>query len=171
MSRPLAIPLAALVALAGALDATSARADDATCKPVSEAMAKLASTPYHETAVVNGKPFEKIYTTTALYIGSGGRWMKTPATPQTLNDASRESGLSFSNCKSLRTEAVDGQAATVYAAHSQTTTPAFGSDAQIWIGANGLPLRSESDVPTGPGKGHTSTRMAYDNVHAPAGVN
>lgn len=170
MSHHRAIPLFFLVALTGGLNAAPARADDASCKPVSDAMMKEAHTPYHETAVAGGKSFEKIYTTTMLYIGHSGQWMKMPETPQDLIDATKESGITLSHCKSLRTEMVDGQAATVYAAH--LTTPGTSSDAQIWIGnASGLTLKTESDTQTGPGKGHTSTHMRYGNVQAPtAGV-
>ena len=170
MSPRRAIPLFAIVALGGTLDALPAHADDASCKPVSDAMLKLARTPYHEMATTGGRSFEKIYTTSALYIGSGGHWMKMPATPKDLLDVTRESGLAYSGCKPLRAETVDGQAATVYAVHYQTTTPAASSDAQIWVGANGLPLKAESDGLTGPGKGHTSTHMTYGNVQPPAGV-
>ena len=171
MSHLRAIPLFALVSLTGTLNIAPARADDASCKPVSDAMAKQARTPYHETAVSGGKPFEKIYTTTTLYIGNGGHWVSTPASPQTLIDATRESGLTFSDCKSLRTETVNGQAATVYAAHYRTTAPAGSSDAQIWIdNASGLPVQTEADGQAEGRKVHTSTHLSYSNVQAPAGA-
>ncbi len=155
--------------MAGAAIAPQARADDASCKSVSEAMTKMAGTPYHETAITGGKSFEKIYTTTALYLGSDGHWLKTPATPQTLLHATRESGLVFSDCKALRADSVDGQAATVYAAHYRTTAPASNSDAQIWIAdASGLPVQTEADGQAEGRKVHTSTHISYSNVQIPA---
>jgi len=156
--------------LTGAAVTRPAHADDASCKPVLDAFAKQARTPYHEIAVANGKSFEKIYTTTMLYIGHSGQWLKMPETPQDLIDATRESGVTLSHCKSMRTEMADGQVATVYAAHF--TTPGTSSDSQIWIGnASGLTLKTESDAQAGPGKGHTSTHITYGNVQAPtAGV-
>jgi hypothetical protein len=157
--------------LAGAVIAPQARADDASCKPVLGALMKQARTPYHEMATADGRSFEKIYTTTTLYIGNGGHWMKVPATPEGLIDAMRENGQTFSSCKSLRTEMVDGQAATVYAAHSQTTTPPASNDAQIWIAdASGLPVKTEADEQGGGRKGHVSTQLIYGNVQAPAGA-
>jgi hypothetical protein len=155
--------------VASAVIAPRAHADDASCKPVSDAMMKQARTPYHETATAGGKSFEKIYTTTTLYIGNGGHWMKLPATPQSVIDAMRESGQIFSNCQPLRTEMVDGQATTVYAAHSRTTTPAASNDAQIWIAdASGLSVKTEADEQEGGRKMHVSTRLDYSGVQAPA---
>lgn len=155
--------------LVGPVIALQARAEDASCKPVSDALMKQARTPYHEMATVDGRPFEKIYTTTTLYINNGGHWVKLPATPQDVIDAMRETGQTFSNCRSLRTEIVDGQAATVYAAHSQTTAPAASNDAQIWIAnASGLPVKTEADEQEGGRRVHASTHLDYSNVQAPA---
>jgi len=160
--------LIAFAALASEFASLPAHADDASCKPVSDAIAKQARTPYHETGTVNGKPFEKIYTTTTLYIGNNGRWLKTPATPKDVLDAQRETGSSLSDCKVMRTETIDGQRATVYAAHTQTTMPAGSGDAQIWIGASGLTLKTVSDAQVEGHKAHTDVRLTYDNVQAPA---
>ncbi len=154
-------------AAVGTLVVTNARADDASCKPVLDAMTKQAGTPYHEFATANGKSFEKVYTTTKLYIGNGGHWLKTPLTPQELIERTRESGLAFSRCAALRTETVDGEATTVYAAHFQTTEPVGSNDAQIWIGSSGLPVKTEADAQVGGHKMHTSTRLSYSNVQAP----
>jgi hypothetical protein len=160
----------AVTALAGGLASLPAHAGDASCKPVTDAEAKMARTPYHEVATVDGKPFEKIYTTTALYIGNNGKWLETPATPQDVLDAQRESGSSFSNCKVIRAETLDGRRAIVYTAHTQTTMPAGSGDAQIWIGANGLTLKTVSDAQVEGHMAHMEAHLAYDNVHAPAGV-
>ena len=162
--------LITVAALAGGLAALPAHADDASCKPVADAMAKMAGTPYHEVGTTNGKPFEKIYTTTMLYIGSNGHWMKTPATPKDVLDAQRETGSMYSHCKMLRTETIDGQRATIYAAHTQTTMPVGSGDAQIWIGANGLVLKTISDQQVAGYKAHAEVHLTYDNVRAPAGA-
>ena len=156
---------------AAAVVAPPASADDASCKPVSDAMMKQARTPYHETATAGGKPFEKIYTTTTLYIGSGGHWMNVPATPQTLVDAMHDTGQPFTDCRLLRTEVLEGQATTVYAAHSRTANPAADSDAQIWIAdASGLPVKTEADVQENGRKTHASTHLDYTDVRPPAGA-
>ncbi len=163
--------LLVLATLASTLSALPARADDASCKPVTDAVAKLARTPYHEVSTVDGKPLEKIYTTTTLSIRAGnGKWMTVPMTPQETLDAMRESGVSFSDCKVLRTETVDGQRATVYAATQSMAAGSYKSEGeQIWIGANGLTLKTVSDAQAGSKKVHAETHVTYDNVHAPAG--
>lgn len=148
-----------------------ARADDASCKPVTDTQIKMANTPYHEVATVDGKPFEKIYTTTTLSLRvNNGRWMTVPMTPQDVLDAIRESGDSYSNCKVLRTETVDGQRAIVYAAHLSLGTSLPGEDNQIWIGANGLTLKTVSDTQKSGRKAHAEAHMTFDNVRAPAGT-
>lgn len=157
---------------ASAMTTAPARADDASCKPVMDAMTKATKTAYHETTTAGGKPFEKIYTTTALYVGRNGHWVKMPASPQYLMDAMRKSGVTFTECKSLRTETIDGQAATVYAAHERLTSTGEDDHGQYWIGnISGLPLKSESDSQHGGHMSHVSTHFTYDNVQPPAGVN
>lgn len=162
--------LIALAAFAGSLASLSAHADDASCKPVTDAAAKMARTPYHEVATVDGKPFEKIYTTTTLSMRVAGKWVTIPMTPQEVLDALRETG-SYSNCRVLRTEFVNGQRATVYAAHRSSPGTSYPSeDDQIWIGANGLTLKTVSDSLAGGHKAHAESHVTYDNVQAPTGV-
>lgn len=158
----------ALAFLAGGITNSPAHADDASCKPVADAVAKLARTPYHETSMVDGKPFEKIYTTTTLSMRiNNGKWMTVPMTPQEVLDSTHETG-SYSNCKVLRTEIVDGQRATVYAAHRISPGTSFPSqDAQIWIAANGLTLKTVSDSQAKGRKVHAESHVTYDNVRAP----
>lgn len=160
----------AIAALGGSLATLPAHADDASCKPVTDAEAKLARTPYREVATVDGKPFEKIYTTTTLSMRiNNGKWTTVPMTPQEVLDAMREAGGSYSNCRVLRTEIVDGQRATVYAAHRLSPGTSFPSqDDQIWIAANGLTLKNVSDTQNGGHKVHAESRVTYDNVQAPA---
>ena len=166
------ILLIALAAPAGGFAALPAYADDASCKPVTDAEAKLARTPYHEVSTVDGNPLEKIYTTTTLSIRAGnGSWTTMPMTPQETLDALRQSGITFSDCKLLRTETVDGQRATVYAATQSAANGSYKTEGeQIWIGANGLTLKAVSDALAGGKKMHAETHMTFDNVHAPAGA-
>lgn len=160
----------ALAAFAGSLATLSAHADDASCKPITDAAAKMARTPYHEVGTVDGKPFEKIYTTTTMSMRIAGKWMTVPMTPQEILDAMRETG-SYSNCRVLRTEVVDGQRATVYAAHrSSPGTSHPSEDEQIWITANGLTLKTVSDSQGAGRKAHAESHMTYDNVQAPTGA-
>jgi hypothetical protein len=142
-------------------------ADEASCKPVTDAVEKLARTPYHEVATVDGKPFEKIYTTTTLSTRVAGKWMTVPITPQEVLETRRETG-SYSNCRLLRTEIVDGQRATVYAAHRSSADTSYPTqDDQIWIASNGLTLKTVSDAEAGGHKVHAEAHMSYENVQAP----
>ena len=165
--------LLALSLLAGAFAPTPARADDASCKPVMDAMMKQIRTAYRETITLKGKPArELIHTTTAFYYhGKDGHWMKVSMTSQERIDAMHETGATFSNCKQLREEMVDGQPAIVYAAHEETILPAQSIDMEIWIAtASGLALKTEADQEKGGHKVHCSTLFSYDNVQPPAGV-
>ncbi|HEX4497373.1 MAG TPA: hypothetical protein VIE43_16990 [Thermoanaerobaculia bacterium] len=148
-------------------------ADDASCKPVVDALMAQAKASYHSTITANGKDGgEEIYTTTAIYRGHGGHWTKIPATPQDRVEANKTVGASASHCRQVRVETVDGQLATVYTAHLQTQAPASTAEMQMWIGkASGLPLKVESDVEMSGRKTHVSKHYAYGNVQAPAGVN
>lgn len=157
--------------LAGAIAVAPAHADDASCKPVTDATVKAAHIAYHEKVVAGGRSYEKIYTTTALYVGSNGHWARMPASPQTLLDAMRESGAVFTACRVMRSDTFDGKPATVYAAHEHLASSGENDDSQFWIGSSsGLPLKSESDSQVGGRKLHVSTQFSYDNVQAPAGA-
>jgi hypothetical protein len=163
-------PLIELILITAAAP-THARADDASCKVVMDAMMKQIRTAYRETITLDGKPArELIHTTTAFYYqGKDGHWMKVPMTAQDRIDAMHETGATVSNCKQLREERVDGQPAIVYAAHEQTTLPAQSIDTQIWIAtASGLPLKIETDQEAGGHKVHGSSLCTYDNVQPPA---
>lgn len=169
--RSVSLSMLAAGMLAANLLAPTARADDAACKPVVDAMTRTAGTPYHEFINAGGVTFEKIYTTTALYVGRNGRWMKTAASPKALLDATRESGATFTQCKSLRTETVDGQRATVYAVHERLTATAEDDQSQIWIAnATGLPLKLESESRHAGKPTHVSTHFTYANVQPPVGA-
>ncbi len=158
--------------LTGVLVAPSAHADDASCKPVAAALLAQAGAAYRASITFNNTSgVEEIYTKTAIYRGHGGHWTTIPATPQQREAANREVGASLSVCQSLREETVDGQAATVYAAHSQTATPASSGDMQLWIAAStGIPLKVDYDVRMSGKVSHVSKHYTYDNVQPPAGA-
>ena len=169
--RCVLMPMLAASMLAANFLALTTRADDASCKPVEDAMTSTASTPYHEFITTGRELFEKFYTTTTLYLGRNGRWVKTAASPRVLLDATRESGATFTQCKSLRTETVDGQRVTVYAVHERLTSAGEDDQSQIWIAnATGLPLKLESDSQHGGKPTHVSTHFTYANVQAPVGA-
>jgi hypothetical protein len=55
----------------------------AWCKPVSDAMLKVVTTPHHSMSTETGRPArgEAITTADAMYVTYKGAWMKSPWTP------------------------------------------------------------------------------------------
>ena len=164
--------LALLSALLLLASSVCAHADNASCKPITDADIKLVNTSYHEVSTLEGNALEKIYTTTTLSMRvNNGKWMTMPMTPRKVLGAMRESGGSYSGCKVLRTEIVDGQPATVYAAHRTSPgTSVPNQDDQIWITDNGLTLKTVSDVQMRGHTMHAEAHITYDRAHATAGA-
>lgn len=170
--RRSALASLALTLLVGGVSPAAVRADDPSCKPVIEALVMQAKVSYRGTITARGRAAgEEIYTATAIYRGKDGRWTKIPATPQQRLDANREVGASLSGCKALREETVDGQAATVYAAHSETVSPPSNSEMLLWIGKSSrLPLKVDSETRMFGSRLHISKLYRYGEVKPPAGV-
>lgn len=125
-----------------ALISTGARADD--CKPIADAMAKIATVPNHAMVISRelGK-FETVHTQNAYYETFQGKWKQIP-----YNDAEQASRLAdaFQNknadCTLRGTETIGGQATQHYAA---TQHLKGGTDASndLWISnATGLILKN-----------------------------
>ncbi len=176
MNRMLNLFFAALL---GSMLATPALALDPHCQPVVDAGAKMLTTPTHITstttaAYTGGKPrnSESIYAGNAIYINVGGKWTRSKMTPQEMLKMQQENSESKKGtCRYVRDESVNGEAAALYAEHSDTEVGT--SDGQTWISkSRGLPLRTEMDMDVGGsmGKSHTSMHYDYSNVHPPAGV-
>lgn len=163
--RLLAFVSAALFAAAPAIAQISP-----VCKPVTDAMLKVATTPHHAvTTESDGKTvIEMITADGANYVKIRGVWKKSPWTPQDSVAQEQENIKSAKvyTCSRLPDDSVDGVPAFVYKAHSET--PDVGSsDAQIWLSkATGMPLRAEADSNTGTNL-HTSTKYDYANIKAP----
>lgn len=147
------------------------------CKPVAEAFEKYLNTPSHLYSTRSSpmkagtENTEAIYTETDMYVMTRGKWMRSPITMQEMRKDRTEQNGSIVNCRMLRSEPVDGEAATVYS----TTQSREGtkSDSIVWISnSRGLPLRQEMDIDVGgrAGKFHTVVRFDYRNVTPPAGV-
>ena len=169
---PSVLVLAAAL-LVSSIGVAPAAADDASCKPILDALLAQARTAYRASITFNGTAGgEEVYTTKAIYRGRDGHWTKIAATPEDRIAANHEVGAAMTNCHLVRADTLDGQAATVYSGHSQTVTPASTTEMQLWIGkSNGLPLQVDSDVSMFGKKSHTSKHYSYGNVQAPAGVN
>jgi len=145
------------------------------CDAVKAAAIKVLQVPSHlymtETAGSNGsktRNAETIYLNDVTYVMVNNRWRKSHISPKELAEMKKESDQK-GVCSALRDEAVSGEPATLYKAHSQT--PNDTVDTQIWISKlRGLPLKQINDIDVGGvrGKSHTEIRYEYTNVAAPA---
>jgi hypothetical protein len=149
-----------------------------SCQPVRAAFTALAKTDRYQavgTTMANGKqyPTNEIYLNGTLDKGMASQWAKASVTPAERLAADEQVGATLADCRVLRTEAVAGQAATVYAAHEHTTDPPTKNDMQVWISnSSGLPLRVDGDASFNNGAPlHSSRTYTYGaGVKAPAGV-
>jgi len=154
-----------------------ARAADNGCLPVFDAMSKVLATPTHiyntETAASpNSKPttHEGIYFGGTIYVRVGGKWRRSPmdAAAMAKQEAENRRTGKYS-CRYLRDEVVNGEAAAVYASHSENE--GTKADATTWISkSRGLPLRTEEDFGDQTSANHISIRYDYSGVHPPPGV-
>jgi hypothetical protein len=144
------------------------------CQPVFDALTKVATTPSHSyttsIAVNGGKTeAETIFANGQKYIQVHGKWMHLPVTSQDVLEQEKEKEEhGKSNCQLLRSESVNGEAATLYSMHREYDE--VTEDAQMWISkGSGLPLRAEEDVDNRGNrkKEHRSTRFDYGNVKPP----
>jgi len=155
-------------------EAVTARAADA-CQRVFEALTKVATTPSHSyttsTAVNSGKATEAetIFANGQKYIQVHGKWIRIPVTSQDVLEQEKEKEeKGKSTCQLLRSESVNGEAATVYSLHREYDE--VTEDGQMWVSkGSGLPLRVEEDVDNRGNKvmGHRSTHFEYGNVRPP----
>jgi hypothetical protein len=151
-----------------------ARAGD-SCQPVFDALMKVATTSSHSyttnTAVNGGKPAEgeTIFANGQKYIRAHGKWMRLPVTSQDVLEQEKEKEQhGKSTCQLLRSDSVNGEAATLYSIHREYEE--VKEDGQMWVSrGTGLLLRVEEDVDnTGNNKKeHQSTRFEYSNVRSP----
>lgn len=152
----------------------------AECRPLVDAQLKAVTTPSHmymtSAAMTPGqtRTAESITVANATYVMTGGKqWVRSPINPQEMLQQKRENLATYKKmtCKKLPDEAVNGVAASVYDTYLETDDMTITG--KIWVGKSlGLPVKSETDMTVGgtTGKSHTSTRIEYTNVRAPAGM-
>jgi hypothetical protein len=161
-----------LIAATCTLPASITHAQTAACKPVTDAMIKVATTPHHTSSTYGSQTSEAIVADDTSFVRINGAWRKSPLTPQ---DQLRQEQENIKNakvytCTQLRSETVNGFAAVAYKVHSET--PDVGtSDGTVWIASSlGLPVKADEDVATGAGtKMHLSVSWDYANIRAPVG--
>jgi hypothetical protein len=155
------------------LPAGVARADDAACQAVLDAVIKQAGVPVRQVITIEspeapGKPLrgEIIRLGDTLYMRAGREWIAKPYDAvKAVSDSRQAMQKAPHSCTRVRVEAVEGREATLYSI--RTTGPQGPTESEIWIGADGLPLRQQTEV-QGTGKGLHKVQFEYANVTAPA---
>jgi len=157
------------------LGGTQGAAQD-SCKAINDAQDKVITTPTHiYTTMTSASNSADKHTTEIIYMGGAtyvkvrGRWTRSAMTTQQVIKREEENRkASKSSCQYLRDEIVNGEAATVYSAHSDRADMGIKSDGEIWISkSKGLPLKDELDITSDGIKNHHSARYEYANVQAP----
>lgn len=149
-----------LVAVLTVLIAGPALADD--CKPVVDALTKLATTPNHQ--VITGKNSGELITTAdTRYVLLHGEWRKTSYDGhESIEILKDELSTSKLTCTS-KNATLNNEAAMLYSVH-KVNEDNEASDSQLWITtATGLPAK-EIIKPNGVER--TAT-FDYKNVKAP----
>jgi hypothetical protein len=170
---------AVILATSVSIGSRAAIADDASCKPVFEAITRLVKTPNHQFLVQSSdapgsvpQAGEMIFTGKTTYILRDGKWQtSTITTEETLKRDEENRKNSKTTCRALRDEPVEGVSATVYTLHSESEVGK--SDGQIWISkASALPLRQKINLAMEgiAEKNHVETRFVYSGIEPPAGL-
>ena len=168
--RELKSALAAGLAVILAAGPRPALAD--ACGTVMDAMFAQAKLPYAGSGdmIHPGKApmhTEVVVTGGKMYVQVMGRWQSMPfSAEETISTAKQKMAETRHVCRQAGTDAVNGEAATIYAEHADK---AGAVESRMWISdSRGLPLKVEVKVPSG---GMTQTlEYHYDNIQAPAGV-
>ncbi len=142
--------------------AIPARADD--CAPVKTAMLQAVRTPHTITIgrMKDGKPVTNrmIQTKDARYVEVNGKWRILPFSEDDFREMEKSLSESALTCTRMGRDSIEGKTATLYQVHMKNEDTE--TDAKLWIGADGLPLKSESQH---DGQVASST---YDFAHADA---
>lgn len=166
--------------VAGLCGATvSAHAADAACKPVFDAMTKMAATPNHtfmtETTAYNdeSESTETITTADTMYVKAHGAWHGRLYKPEQQVDEMRQAFKTANQtCQHVRDEDVGAEPTALYSTRYKQEG-GITANSQIWISkTRGLPVKQTMDMDVGGklGKSHTDARIDYTNVQAPTGA-
>lgn len=172
------------------LGLASARADDAACKGLADAMLTNAKTAYHSVGTISFDPkdppvpgsagapnaiaTETIFTGTQVFVKlPNGEWKDVHADLADLRSKVKQSAMSFNDCAHLANDKIDGKDLTVYTGSDKTD--AMNVLTKVWVTPDtGTLIRSETDIagPTAPdGKvrhQHLSLHYDYNDIKAPA---
>ena len=149
----------------------SAVAQTSACKPVTDAMLKMVTTPHHTVSTDGSQTTgETIGVDNTSYVRIRGVWRRSSMTPQDQLKQEQENitNAKVYTCTKLQSETVNGIAAVAYKVHSET--PDVGTaDGTVWIAPSlGLPVKTDEDfTPVGGSKVHHAIAWDYTNIHAP----
>lgn len=112
---------------------------------------------------------ETIFTGSAIYARLlPGKWRDLHTPPAQFEEHVRASFAGFKDCRRLANEKVNGAVVAVYEGDARP------AQTKVWVSAQGIPVKSETDIEIGAAPGgdmihqHLSTRYEYGDVHAPA---
>jgi outer membrane lipoprotein-sorting protein len=121
-------------------------------------MVQSGQAPMHTAVVVTGGK---------MYVQVMGKWQSLPfSAEETISNAKQKMAATKHICQQAGSEAVNGEAATVYTEHADK---ADAPESRMWISdRSGLPLKVEIKL---RGGAMTQTlEYHYDNIEAPDGV-
>jgi len=168
---------------------TPARAVDAACHGLADAMVKNSKTPYHSVGTISFDPKDppagdatiarKPISTETIFTGSQvfvklptGQWKDVHASIPDLQQRVESSAQSFIDCQQLADETISGSKFAVYTGADKTDT--INVTTKIWVAVNtGTLAHTETTIagPTAPdGKIRhqiISLRYDYADIKAP----
>ncbi len=186
-------PWSAIVLVSGTVGifgllGTNARADQAACKSIADAMMANTQTPYHSVGTISADmsggatnasnpprsaSSETIFTGTDIFVKlPSGQWQNVHAPLDEVRARVRASADSFTDCQRLADETVDGKKLAVYAGSAKT--PNVVVTTKVWIAPDrGVLVRSETDMKGMPQPDgqirhqHLTMHYDYNDIKAP----
>jgi len=191
--RPIAVLAFGAAGLLGlGLFCGSARADDAACKSLADAMLTNAKSPYHSVGTITVEAAQpaagasidppKTVNTETIFTGKqifvklpSGKWQDVHASLDDLQDRVRKSADNFTDCQHLADETVDGKTLAIYTGENKNDVLTVST--KVWVASdNGALVRSETEM-TGPSapdgkirQQHLALRYDYSDIKAPTDV-
>ncbi|HTJ02109.1 MAG TPA: hypothetical protein VL492_04910 [Methylovirgula sp.] len=184
--------LAICAGLCGLGFLSPARADDdASCKALETAILANSKAPYHSYTKIQftyaammtvahrnlklpeEQQSETIFTGDAVFIRLVPRkWQAMPGTVAQFQASIKDSVTGLKDCKSFPDEKVDGVDAKVFQGSASPQNRLVQT--KVWVGPEGLPLKSETDIEVGHSPGgdmvhqHLTTRYEHGKIEAPS---
>jgi hypothetical protein len=182
----------ALIIWCGALGlaSTSARADDAACKGLADAMIANTQTPYHSIGTISfdasgggaeagGMSPTKSLSTETIFTGTdifvrlpSGKWQNVHASLDQLKERVRQTAGSFTDCQRLADETADGKSLAVYKGSTKNEQALVTT--KVWVAPDrGVLVRTETDMtgmPQSDGEirhQHLALHYDYNDIKAP----